>query len=140
MELAKTLRNKNIRVIEIPKWGSFLRKQWEENFADHLTSDEKKRIFLNGSCGYLWHLFSYKKRACLQGEEANKAFNNIPKGSCYVFYQRTNDALIIENLSSFSVDDLNEESDIYIVDREFNWTYIKTHEEGYLGPYFSMRH
>ncbi len=61
MELAKTLRNKNIKVIEIPKWGSFLRKQWEENFANHLTYDEKTSIFLNDFCGYLWHLFSYKK-------------------------------------------------------------------------------
>lgn len=140
MELAKILRNKNIKVIEIPKWGSFLRKQWEENFANDLTSDEKRSIFLNDSCGYLWHLFSYEKRACLQGEEANKAFNNIPKVSCYVFYQRTNYALIVESASSFSVDDLIEESDIYIVDRAFNWTYIKTHETGYLGPYFRTRH
>jgi len=140
VELARILRDKNIKVIEIPKWGSFLRKQWEENFANHLTSDEKKHIFLNDSGGYLWHLFSYEKRVCLKGEEANKAFNNIPKVSCYVFYQRTNDALIVESASSFNVDDLNEESDIYIVDKEFNWTYIKTHEKGYLGPYFSMRH
>ncbi len=57
-----------------------------------------------------------------------------------MFYQRNNDALIVESASSFIVDDLLEELDIYIVDKEFNWTYIKTHETGYLGSYFSMRH
>ena len=60
MELAKTLRNKNIKVIEIPKWGSFLRKKWEENFANHLTSYEKKHIFLNDCCGYLGPYFSMR--------------------------------------------------------------------------------
>lgn len=139
MELVNILQNKKIKVIEIPQWGAFLRKQWEDNFANHISPNEKKNIFLNDSCGYLWHLFSYEKRTCLQGEEANKAFNSMPKNYCYVFYQRTNDALILEGAFSFSVDDLMEESDIYVVDKEFNWTYIKTHETGYLGPYFSLR-
>lgn len=139
MELVNILRNKKIKVIEIPKWGAFLRKQWEDSFANHLSPSEKKEIFLNDSGGYLWHLFSYEKRACLQGEEANKAFNSMPKNSCYVFYQRTNEALILDGAFSFSVGDLLEETDIYIVDKEFNWTYIKTHETGYLGPYFSLR-
>lgn len=139
MELVNILRNKNIKVTELHKWGAFLRKQWEDNFANHISTNEKKDIFLKDSCGYLWHLFSYEKRTCLQGEEANKAFNSIPKDSCYVFYQRSNRALLLESASSFSADDLMEELDIYIVDKEFNWTYIKTHETGYLGPYFSLR-
>lgn len=139
MELVNILRNRNIKVIEIPQWGAFLRKQWEDNFANHISSNEKKDIFLNDTCGFLWHLFSYEKRTCLQGEEANKAFINMPKNSCYVFNQTTDDALILEAPFSISVDDLMEESDIYIVDKEFNWTYVKTHETGYLGPYFSLR-
>ncbi|MPN50720.1 hypothetical protein SDC9_198353 [bioreactor metagenome] len=75
----------------------------------------------------------------MQGEEANKAFNSMPKNSCYVFYQGTNEALILDGAFSFSVGDLLEETDIYIVDKEFTWTYIKTHETGYIGPYFSLR-
>jgi hypothetical protein len=34
---------------------------------------------------------------------------------------------------------LKEEYDIYVVDREFNWTFVKTHETEWCGPYFSRR-
>ena len=65
MKIASMLENKKIKVAEIPKWGTFLRKLWEDNFANHLTLEEKKDIYLwNNSdfCGYLWHLFSYEKK------------------------------------------------------------------------------
>lgn len=45
--------------------------------------------------------------------------------------------LIIENATKLMIDDILEEADIYIVDKEFRWTYVKTHETGYCGPYFS---
>lgn len=32
--------------------------------------------------------------------------------------------------------DFNKEDDIYIVDKYFKWTYVNTHERGWLGPYF----
>ncbi|KMT22226.1 DUF4275 family protein [Clostridium cylindrosporum] len=137
---------KNIKVIEIPKWGIYLRKQWEDSFADYLSDKEKEDIFLyntDGCCGYLWHLFSYNKRTCLQAEEANKAFNSIAKNSCYVFYQHSNDVLILDGAKVLSADNLIcdldfYKSDIYVVDKQFNWTYVRTHETG-LGPYFSFK-
>ncbi|MFE1630307.1 DUF4275 family protein [Brevibacillus reuszeri] len=39
-----------------------LRKQWENTFANHLSEDEKKSIYLTTRGGYLWHLFSYNSR------------------------------------------------------------------------------
>jgi hypothetical protein len=96
------LKTKNLEVREIPKWGPYLRKQWEINFAIHLRNDEKKAIFLydeGGACGYLWHLFSYEKKDALKEEHAEKAFNNVPKTTCFVFYQHLDDGLILENSS-----------------------------------------
>jgi hypothetical protein len=64
MQLVEELKNKKVKVMEIPKWGPYLRKQWEINFANHLSYKEKKSINLyddDGACGYLWHLFSYEK-------------------------------------------------------------------------------
>jgi hypothetical protein len=142
MELLEILKHKKIRVIEIPKWGSYLRKQWENNFANHLTAEEKKAIYLHnagGACGYLWHLFSYNKKTCFKEEQANIAFNNEPKDSCFVFYQHSDYALILEKAFMFIVDDLFTESDIYVVDKEFTWTYVKTHETGWCGPYFGRK-
>ncbi|WMM26176.1 DUF4275 family protein [Tissierella sp. MB52-C2] len=142
MKIASMLENKKIKVAEIPKWGTFLRKLWEDNFANHLTLEEKKDIYLwnnNDFCGYLWHLFSYEKKECLQGQEAEKAFNDEHKGSCYVFWQHTDYVLILENADVLNSNDLEGEYDIYVVDKEFNWTYVKTHETGLCGSYYGRK-
>ena len=34
--------------------------------------------------------------------------------------------------------DKDKNSDVYIVAKDYSWTYVRTHEYG-LGPYFSMR-
>ena len=142
MDIVDLLKNKKVKVREIPKWGVYLRKQWEDHFANHLSQEEKESIYMHdedGACGYLWHLFSYAKKDCLKEEQAEHAFNHESKNACYVFYQHTDDALILENASMFTADDLQNESDIYIVDTDFTWTYVKTHETGYCGPYFSWK-
>lgn len=142
LDLVSLLRRKNIRVTEIPKWGTYLRKQWENNFADHLSEDEKKSIFLydeDGFCGYLWHIFSYKRRDCLHEIEADLALKKEAKNSCFIFYQHSDEAYIVENAKALTAEDFINEEDIYIVDKEFNWTYVRTHETGWCGPYFAEK-
>ncbi|WP_409276341.1 DUF4275 family protein [Neobacillus sp. SCS-31] len=144
MDIIDILKNKTIKVRELPKWGAYLRKEWETNFADHLSDEEKRAIYLfdhGGYCGYLWHLFSFKKKDCLEGEEAEEAFNNEPKNQCYIFYQNSDYALHLENAATLSTSDFFDETDIdiYIVDKQFRWTFVITHETGWCGPYFSKR-
>lgn len=58
-----------MKVREIPKWGTYLRKQWEIHFANHLSREEKEMIHLYNdryACGYLWHLFGYEKRGYVE--------------------------------------------------------------------------
>lgn len=142
MELVDILKNKKVKVTEIPKWGPYLRKQWEYNFSNHISDEEKKSIYLfdnSGFYGYLWHIFSSDKKDCLKDEQAEKAFNNEQKDHCYIFYQHSDYALILNNASMFIANDLINEEDIYVVDKEFSWTYVKTHETGWCGPYFSRK-
>lgn len=144
MDIVDKLKNKNIKVIEIPKWGIYLRKEWENNFANHLNEKEKKEIYLiddGGFGGYLWHLFSYEKKDYLKGEKAEEAFNNEKKNRCYVFFQHSDYAILLENASTFHTDDLIDEigTDMYIVDKQFRWTFVLTHETGWLGPYFCRK-
>jgi hypothetical protein len=139
MDLVDLLRMKKVRVTDIPKWGTYLRNQWEHHFANHLSDDEKRSIYLNVAHGYLWHLFSYGKKACLEGDRAEKAFNEEPKKACFLFYQHSDDAFILENSSMLTADDLLNEMDVYVVDKEFTWTYVRTHETGWCGPYFSRK-
>jgi len=41
----------------------------------------------------------------------------------------------------FNTDDLTDETniDMYIVDKQFRWTFVITHETGWCGPYFSPK-
>lgn len=142
INFVSSLKSKKVKVKEIPKWGTYLREQWENNFANHLSDKEKKSIYLHDQGdygGYLWHVFSYEKKKCLKEEQADIAFKKESKQSCYVFYQHSDDALIIENASSLNADDFLNEEDVYVVDKGFNWTYVRTHETGWCGPYFSRK-
>lgn len=140
MDLLDTLMSKRMKTREVPHWGAYLRKQWENEFANHLSDEKKKSIHLddgNGACGYLWHIFSYKTKECLESKKAELAFEREQKDFCYIFYQHTNDVFIVENASALKAKDLLNEEDIYITDKSFTWTFIITHEKGSYGPYFS---
>ncbi|MBP2242941.1 hypothetical protein J2Z40_003523 [Cytobacillus eiseniae] len=142
MDLETRFKKKKIKYTHIPNCGTDLRKQWEAHFSNHLSDKEKESIFLydkDGYCGYLWHLFSFNKRSSLEMEQADCAFNNEAKQFCYVFYQHTNDGWILENASSLHAEDFLNEEDVYVVDKAFTWTYVRTHETGWCGPYFSRK-
>ncbi|NRS49525.1 DUF4275 family protein [Brevibacillus sp. HB2.2] len=142
MKLADRMKEKNTKTTELSIWGPYLREEWEKHFASHLTEEDKERIFLknkDGYQGYLWHLFSYKLRDCLEREEADEAFQQVAHESYYVFYQLSNEVLILENAARFSVADLEKEYDVYVVDKDFTWTYVKTHETKWCGPYFCKK-
>ncbi len=142
MKIVKKLEEMDITVTEIPTQGSILKKQWEDSFASHLSHREKEDIYLwdcRGYGGCLWHLFNYKKKDCLEGQEAERVFDKMYKGFCYVFWQDSDYALILENADMLTANDLADEYDIYVVDKDFNWTYIDTHEKGLCGPYFGRR-
>ena len=62
MKITDIFKMKKIKFTEVPKWGSYFRGQWENSFAYHMSHQEKKDIYLyddDGSCGFLWHIFSY---------------------------------------------------------------------------------
>jgi hypothetical protein len=57
------------------------------------------------------------------------------KETCFIFYQHSDYALIVENAQQITADDFMDEEDIHIVDKNFTWTFVKTHERA-CGPYF----
>jgi len=143
VKIKESLKAKGVVVTELLGAGLELRQRWEDAFAGHLSAEEKAEIHLHddadGARGFLWHLFSYERRDCLQAAAASCAFARQPKGVCYLFYQHADDALLLEQATDLSVSDLEHEVDIYAVDSQFTWTYVITHEIGQLGPYFYCR-
>ncbi|RTQ87630.1 DUF4275 family protein [Lysinibacillus telephonicus] len=135
------MRFKELKVVEIPKWGTYLREQWRESFARHLTNAEQKLI---GMDGFLWHLCSWEKVKCFEKDEAIAAFNKQSKFKCTIFYQFIDEAYLLENAKTLTVEELPYDKydmdycDIYIMDWNYKWTFIITHESD-LGPYFIQK-
>jgi len=50
VDIIALLKNKKVKVTEAPKWGVYLREQWECHFANHITHEEKKAIYLYDVC------------------------------------------------------------------------------------------
>ena len=94
---------------------------------------------------YLWHIFSYEKMPCLEGTKARNAFDELKEKEYYIFYEDwvydcdlseyKGKTFEILNCDKINAKDFNKDKDIYIVDKNFKWTYVNTHES-YCGPYF----
>lgn len=127
-----------LKVLELPKWGPYLRKSWENAFANHLSKEEKEEIYINS---FLWHLCSWEAVNCATKEEAIKLFNKQAKSKCTIFYQFVDESYLVENGKGLLIQDLPYDKyhmaygDIYVMDWEQNWTFMMTHEE-LCGPYF----
>lgn len=142
IDLYDKLTARYMRVAEIPEWSNYLLKKWEETFVSHLSDEEKESIYLHSdrySCGFLWHVFSWERTDRSVGEVAKERFQKQRKRECFVFYQLREDVLLIENASKIRVEDLCDEEDVYIVDKDFTWTYVQTHDREEFGPYFTSK-
>src|SRR5690625_425079 len=132
------MKGNDIKFIEIPQWGNYLRYKWEQFFASHLSEVEKSEIYLDT---FLWHLCSWKKVDCVTKADAIKKFSEEKKRKCTIFYEHANDVYLIEHASNLTVQDLPHDpfhsmyGDMYVMDWHGKWTFIMTHESD-CGPYF----
>jgi len=78
---------------------------------------------------------------CLSGNEARSAFDVLQYIEAIRFYggysNHINEISVVEKLSADSVDK-DKGSDVYIVAKDFSWTYVRTHEYD-LGPYLCLK-
>ena len=131
--------------------GEDIVKKWLQAFA----ADVPKEIIKNhvtASCNFLWHIFGWGKPSFLQGDEARKALDSLsPKQKCILFHNgfsvsgknKIEDISLCAKLSSLQMDELQKKQvfskeDIYLVEQDFQWTYVITHESD-CGPYFCYR-
>ena len=112
------------------KWLSTFGKGVDKNIMEeHVTSYGN----------HLWHLFTWGEVPCLQGEDARKAFDELQYEEAIRFYDgyagHIEKVSVIGKISAKAVDK-DRGSDVYIVAKDFSWTYVRTHEIGICGPYF----
>ena len=113
-----------------------LRERWLDTFAADVSEEDLGKYVLAGG-SYLWNIFSEKLVPCLEGDEAQKALAELPDTDCHRFYKEypPQDQPRIKAISMAEVSSLPDDLDWYLVDKDFTWTYIHTHEEN-CGPYF----
>ena len=107
-------------------------KAWDSVFAKNISEETKHSIFYEQ---LKWHIFSYEKQHCLNGDEARKAFDDVPKDELFVMYQFSPHVLKLSAAQDVVAADFDSQQDIYIFDRDYTWTYVHTHEEQ-CGPYY----
>ncbi len=111
--------------------------QWLRNFANDITKEDMEKYVKDQ---YIWHIFSFglTKRPYLTGAEARFAYDQADKSSC-IFCDMfgangVTDKLLEEYSTAKSMD--SQPAEIYVVAKDYSWTYIKTHENDLSGPYF----
>ena len=112
------------------KWLSTFGKGVDKNIMEeHVTSYGN----------LLWHLFTWGEVPCLKGEDARNAFDELQYEEAIRFYDgyagRIERVSVIGKITAKAVDK-DRASDVYIVAKDFSWTYVRTHEEEICGPYF----
>ena len=110
-----------------------LKVRWVDAFAIDADDAELGRRVLAEN-NYLWHLFSWELRECLKGEEA---IASVPQEDCYLFYCEypPEGEPLVRAVTAEEIAALPADLDWYLVDKDFTWTYVHTHEAD-CGPYF----
>ena len=113
-------------------------KRWLQAFAADVSGEDiEKYVVATGN--YIWHVFSWKllPEACyLSGDAARNAFDQADKSGAICikpFGKKGSGELPKEYMSASSLETLTE---VYVVAKDYRWTYIKTHEGDFCGPYF----
>ncbi|WJQ13241.1 DUF4275 family protein [Geobacillus stearothermophilus] len=58
---------------------------------------------------------------------------------CVTACHKGEEAYMLVNAENLRAEDLRREHDVYVVDPQFTWTYVQTHEY-YCGPYFYRKY
>ena len=102
--------------------------------------------YVTSACNFLWHIFSFEKAECLKDDEARAAFDSLVYEKAIRFHDgyggKITDVTETGKIPAASLDKENRKwgaRDVYIVAEDFSWTYVKTHENGWYGPYFCRR-
>ncbi|WP_164503541.1 DUF4275 family protein [Pleionea sediminis] len=81
---------------------------------------------------YHWHIFSFKKYLAVEGEEAEKEYLSRLEPE-YIILPNDGELAIVTNELPKSC----SLSDYLVFPKNMSWTMARTHEEGWLGPYFA---
>lgn len=88
--------------------------------------------------GCLWPPRPRNGAPVLEGEAARQAFDALDYDTAYIFREGISYAGVTAKVTAAQLKQAQKRSsfDVYVVGRDFRWTYVHTHEDGWMGPYF----
>ena len=126
---------KKVRLEGISRRG--FERRWIKVFVKGIARDDVRRCIEDQ---YIWHAFSYRlidEKQYLEGEAAMEAFSLVEKINVYCLLPFMRKKVIQLPDEYRDPHLINMEcGEIYVVPDDFSWTYIKTHECDFCGPYF----
>ncbi len=124
-------------------------KEFKNSFVNSFTDDEKIKVVSlpdenHRYHNYLWHVFSYDEGKAIEGEKAAVEYDIINKKDAYIYIDDNDLLFLAQNVSLLSAEEIEKLCvnmkrkfmDIVVVSKDFSWTYCRTHEVDWLGPYF----
>lgn len=109
--------------------------QWLATFGREVPR-AVMRAHVTGGRNCMWHIFTWGQVPCVTGDAARQRFDALP---CTPVLQFREGARHVETVGKPLATDLEMETgvstDVYIVDADFTWTFVHTHEDE-CGPYF----
>ena len=115
--------------------------RWLSSFAEDV---DKKMIkeHVTSEGNYLWHIFTWCEVPALKGDDARRAFDALEykeaiKATCGA-KGKVKKCKDIGKISASDVD-VDPSAEVYIVAKDYSWTYVRTHERGMCGPYFCIK-
>ncbi len=113
-------------------------EKWLFAFAKNIPMNKLKEYVLS-DCNFLWHIFSFELVPCLKGEKAKRAFDALTYDKAIMFksgyfFSGKPEIIDLQMIGKLTSDEI-ENTDVYITDPDYKWTYVHTHESD-CGPYF----
>lgn len=112
-----------------------LAERWLKAFGAGLDLERVRDACYRGC---LWPPKPRNGAPVLEGEEAKRAFDALDYDTAYIFREGITQAGVTSKVTAAALARMQGIGayDVYVVDKDFRWTYVHTHEDGWMGPYF----
>ena len=126
--------------------SAYLAKKWKSAFAGGMPADAVREYVDAHGC-FLWHVFTWGEAKHLEREAASAAFDRADKAGAFIAREsgfNGGGKNIVYSFRRCPPDlkslDLADEAEVFVVGKNFGWTYVVTHETACgLGPYFAEK-
>lgn len=120
--------------------------KWKRAFAGGVPQAVMQERVDAPGC-FLWHIFSWGDAKHLEREAASAAFDKADKAGAFIAQEysfngggKKTEYFFRKCPPDLKSADLAGETEVFVVGKNFAWTYVVTHETySGLGPYFACR-